>query len=68
MFQVGGKEWKQWNVPVRDMLVRTQEKKGCARGSWPPTSHYGRTAGRIYATSLAVLTLEVYYRYSRTKR
>jgi hypothetical protein len=40
---------------------------GCDRGSWDPLSpqpdRWGRTAGRLFLTSLSVLTLEVYYRY-----
>ena len=35
-------------------------------GSWDPDgSLYGTKGGRIYCTTLAALTLEVYYRYLR---
>lgn len=38
----------------------------CERGSWSPdTDPYSDWGGRIYTTALAVLTLEVYYRYQR---
>ena len=37
---------------------------GCERGSWDPNSKWGRQGGRIYSTALAILTLEVYYRYT----
>ena len=37
---------------------------GCPRGSWDPDGRWGHEGGRIYATALAVLTLEVYYRYA----
>ena len=40
---------------------------GCARGSWPPTDQWGAHGGRIYSTALAVLTLEVYYRFAKVK-
>ncbi len=39
----------------------------CAKGSWDPLQpvpdHWGQRAGRLYVTSLSILTLEVYYRY-----
>ena len=40
---------------------------GCYRGSWSPlypqVDRWGRTGGRLFQTSLSILTLEVYYRY-----
>jgi uncharacterized protein YfaP (DUF2135 family) len=64
MFQAGGEPWEQWNPIVRDTIINLQRHDGCARGSWDPSSKWGRTGGRIYTTALAVLTLEVYYRYA----
>ena len=65
LYQYGGKEWDTWNPLVRDPLVRTQEMKGCARGSWQPSFYWANHsgAGRVYSTAMAILTLEVYYRY-----
>ena len=67
------KDWERWNVKVRDGLVSMQVKsKGCDRGSWdannPQPDRWGSTtgrqgAGRLFVTSLSILTLEVYYRY-----
>jgi Squalene-hopene cyclase C-terminal domain/Prenyltransferase and squalene oxidase repeat len=67
------KDWKRWNVRVRDGLVAMQTTgAGCDRGSWDPNSPqpdtWARTdnrhgAGRLYLTALSTLTLEVYYRY-----
>jgi hypothetical protein len=49
---------------MRKILIDSQDKAGCAAGSWDPTSdHFGREAGRVFQTSLCCLTLEVYYRY-----
>ena len=62
LFQVGGRRWEAWNGTVRDALVKEQVRRGAEKGSWPPTSDYARQAGRAYATALAVLALEVYYR------
>jgi hypothetical protein len=63
-----GKEWEQWNRRVRDGLVSMQiVNDGCDRGSWDPEfpqyDRWGYRAGRLYTTSLSLLTLEVYYRY-----
>lgn len=68
MFLAGGDDWKNWNRDVRDSILRRQEKSGCARGSWNNDS---RSAGtepyyRTLNTAWAVLTLEVYYRYTAT--
>lgn len=66
MFQVGGEPWKRWNGAVRDRVISLQVRgEGCERGSWPPNDQWSGRGGRIYATALAVLTLEVYYRFQR---
>lgn len=61
----GGTRWTDWNRSVRDLLVLTQETDGEHPGSWnPELDVWGqRSGGRIYVTSLAVCTLEVYYRH-----
>lgn len=66
MFHAGGEPWQRWNSAVRDQLIAMQIRDGdCHRGSWLPESQIALQGGRIYTTALAVLTLEVYYRYSR---
>ena len=62
------KDWERWNLKVREGLISMQVKEdGCAQGSWDPNlpveDRWGRSAGRLYVTSLSILTLEVYYRY-----
>jgi len=61
----GGKEWDRWNGRLRDDLIGWQEKGGDAKGSWTPRDRddYSKAGGRLLTTSLATLTLEVYYRY-----
>lgn len=59
----GGKEWEEWNRQMRDVLVFTQEQKGPDAGSWEPKGPYSGSGGRLYMTSLATCTLEVYYRH-----
>jgi hypothetical protein len=61
-----GPEWDVWNRKMRRALIETQAREGCARGSWDPMNPpemYTSSAGRVMITSLATLTLEVYYRY-----
>jgi hypothetical protein len=59
----GGPEWEKWNGAMRDILVGMQETRGRDAGSWPPVGEHADVGGRIYMTSLAVCTLEVYYRH-----
>ena len=60
---VGGSLWDQWNLRMRDILVDTQEKSGRNAGSWEPRGEHASAGGRVYMTSLAVCSLEVYYRH-----
>jgi hypothetical protein len=62
-----GPEWDAWNRQMRRVLIESQEKEGCAMGSWDPenptTDAWGTQGGRLMTTCFAALTLEVYYRY-----
>lgn len=62
-----GIEWHQkWNPLMRDMLVKKQVgmDKGVSAGSWDPDKAItGEQTGRLGATCLSLLTLEVYYRH-----
>ncbi|HEU4395803.1 MAG TPA: prenyltransferase/squalene oxidase repeat-containing protein [Planctomycetota bacterium] len=65
-FQVGGDAWESWHEPMKTALLAGQRKEeGHARGSWDPSDPWGGEGGRIYSTALAVMSLEVYYRYAR---
>ena len=63
MHHYGSREWDEWNLRMRDVLVDTQETQGHAAGSWRPRGDHASAGGRIYMTSLAVCSLEVYYRH-----
>jgi hypothetical protein len=68
MYQHGGDAWSRWNARVRDQLIQRQVRGGHADGSWDPAQckdKHDRLGGRVYATALSALTLEVYYRYLR---
>ncbi len=66
LFQFGGTPWEKWNVAMKDALVPHQngETTGCRRGSWEPIDRWSPFGGRVYATAINALTLEVYYRYA----
>jgi hypothetical protein len=59
-------QWHQWwDDHLKKELLGLQVTEGPAAGSWPPADPvYGDYAGRLYSTSLSILTLEVFYRYS----
>ncbi|MCX7408073.1 MAG: hypothetical protein NTZ32_08315 [Planctomycetales bacterium] len=75
LHNLGGDDWKRWNLAVRDAIVRNQVTGGTAkpgldtRGSWNPISprgqgeEYADKAGRLYLTALCILTLETPYRH-----
>jgi hypothetical protein len=62
-----GIDWDKWNRRIRNLLVESQAREGCAAGSWDPQhpspDPWGAQGGRLMTTCLATLTLEVYYRY-----
>jgi hypothetical protein len=52
---------------MKNALVPNQKtaKDGCQKGSWDPAaSRWGLDGGRVWATAMNSLTLEVYYRYA----
>jgi hypothetical protein len=65
-FHAGGGTWRGWFGKTRSALLGSQERTGCARGSWDPKGTYERqTGGRVFATALGVLMLEQPYRHRR---
>ena len=67
MFQFGGSQWKEWNDAMQEALLPTQRVGGCEDGSWDPIGEWGAAGGRVYATAIGAMTLEVYYRFVRQK-
>jgi hypothetical protein len=67
MHHFGGKNWETWNPKARDLLIELQDQgKDFShlhqKGSWSPLGDdYAKQGGRLMFTSLAILTLEVYY-------
>lgn len=56
---IGGRLWKTWNEATTRALIAGQEKDG----GWPPIGRWASDGGRVFATAIAILTLESTYRY-----
>ncbi|MEK6233530.1 MAG: hypothetical protein N2C14_02370 [Planctomycetales bacterium] len=63
MHHWGGRRWRKWNLVMRDHLIGRQLTRGPEAGSWHFAGGHGEEGGRLYNTAMAVMTLEVYYRY-----
>lgn len=63
LYHWDGELWNKWNEQMREQLVATQIKEGPGAGSWDLTDPHAQHGGRIYQTTLSLLTLEVYYRH-----
>jgi hypothetical protein len=67
LFQVGGQKWTKWKDPMFDTVMSYSRDKGCERGSFDPVSEWSIAGGRVYATAINALTLEVINRYARIR-
>lgn len=77
-FHMGGNHWKSWNEKFAPQFIRHQNLEGDAAGSWDSAGipvHKENVArewmgsdlnNKVYATTLAALTLQVYYRFLPT--
>ena len=66
MWQIGGRAWNDWQKAMLTSVVDNQRKGGDEDGSWDPhVDPWGDDGGRVYATAINVLCLEVYYRYDK---
>jgi hypothetical protein len=67
MFHMRGQYWERWNGQLHELLTSTQQQAGELAGSWDPWSplpdRWAPHAGRLYVTTMNLLSLEVYYRH-----
>jgi hypothetical protein len=63
MYHMQGDYWTAWNEKLRGLLVSTQIKDGHMAGTWDVRDGWEQSGGRLYATSIRLLMLEVYYRH-----
>lgn len=66
MRHAGGAHWEQWNEELHPLLVNSQMQNGPMAGSWHPylpvPDRWGHVGGRLYVTTMNLLSLEVNYR------
>lgn len=67
-YQMGRKWWKGWKKGMEQALTQHQVQKRHAKGSWDPVGVWGSQGGRVGTTALAVMCLQVYYRYTKLIR
>lgn len=67
IFHVGGEHWQRWHDALYPLLVEHQVTEGDYRGSWSPTQPvpdlWALYGGRLYVTTMNLLSLEVSYRH-----
>ncbi len=67
MFHMGGEYWEAWNARLHPILTKSQVTTGPMAGSWHPIApvadRWAPHGGRLYVTTLNLLSLEVYYRH-----
>lgn len=60
--------WTKWEATLHPLLRNSQEQQGVWAGSWDPRGsvpdRWGLHAGRVYVTTMNLLSLEANYRYS----
>lgn len=59
-----GPRWKAWHAPMKETVVKLMEKDG----SWPADDRWSADGGKVYATALNTMTLQIYYRYESRVR
>ena len=57
--QDGGRAWGKWKPALEKAFVNAQSNDG----SWPAAGVWGEDGGRVYATTMALLSLLVPYHY-----
>ncbi len=67
MFHMRGERWKSWHDRLYPLLINSQITQGDMEGSWDPAyptpDLWARYGGRLYVTTLNLLSLEVSYRH-----
>lgn len=64
MHQMGGRYWRAWNEKMRKMYTEQQRlSPPDLAGSWDPDTAV-LNGGRLFSTSMSILALESYYRFS----
>ena len=66
MFHMGGERWDAWYQRLYPILIDSQLESGPLAGSWDPKNpipdRWAPHGGRLYVTTMNLLSLEVHYR------
>ncbi|MCE9524505.1 MAG: hypothetical protein K8R36_00455 [Planctomycetales bacterium] len=62
LYQHQGPIWTEWNAQLKETLPLLQKKDGDEAGSWDTSGGHAAPGGRVVSTTMATLSLEVYYR------
>lgn len=67
MYHMGGERWERWHDSLYPLLIDHQVIEGEYYGSWNPVRPtpdlWARYGGRLYVTTMNLLSLEVSYRH-----
>lgn len=67
IFHMGGDRWERWHDQLYPLLINSQVLAGPNEGSWDPLlptpDLWARYGGRLYVTTMNLLSLEVSYRH-----
>ncbi len=67
IFHMGGERWERWHDQLYPLLINSQVLHGQNEGSWDPLlptpDLWARYGGRLYVTTMNLLSLEVSYRH-----
>ena len=67
LFHMGADRWRAWYSTLYPILIESQDSEGEYAGSWDPQGEipdaWGEYAGRLYVTTMNLLSLEVTYRH-----
>jgi hypothetical protein len=67
IFHMGGDYWERWHDRLYPILIDSQVTTGANAGSWDPMNPtpdlWARYGGRLYVTTMNILSLEVSYRH-----
>ncbi|MCZ6574735.1 MAG: hypothetical protein O7C98_16405, partial [Planctomycetota bacterium] len=68
MYQVGGEHWRRWVAFLLKAALEHQHPKnsGSRTGSWDPVGPWGPDGGRVYATAVMTMALEIAFRYDKS--
>ena len=65
MVQIGGSSLRTWNDHAFQAVLDGQRQRGPERGSWDAMGPWGNDGGRVYATAVMAMTLQVVNRYDK---